>query len=77
MPLDQAVGEALAWLGDDDPGRREGADVARWRQSPWTVFGWSTDASPGESGVELSGVPGRVGNGGSRVYGEGGAVPPR
>jgi predicted ATPase/class 3 adenylate cyclase len=77
MPLDQAVDEALAWLGDDDPGRREGADVARWRQSPWTVFGWSTDASPGESGVELSGVPGRAGNGGSRVYGEGGAVPPR
>jgi len=79
MPLERAVDEALAWLGDDETERREVADAARWQQSPWTVFGWSAEPSPEEPGVEVSGSSARAGNGGGspRVYGEGGALPPR
>jgi hypothetical protein len=34
--------------GADESDRRESADAARWQQSPWMVFGWSTDANQGE-----------------------------
>jgi hypothetical protein len=61
------VDEALTWLGADDSDRRELADPTRWQESPWTVFGWADAA---ESGAEVSG-------GSARVYGEGGALPPR
>ena len=82
LSLDRAVDVALAWLGDDEAERRESADAARWQESPWTVFGWTPDENPDETGVEMSGLPTRAGNGGnaggsSRVYGEGGALPPR
>jgi len=82
MSLDRAVNEALAWLGDDEEERREAADAARWQESPWTVFGWAPDEDPDATGVEMSGLPTRAGNGGnaggaSRVFGEGGALPPR
>ena len=79
MPLEHAVDEALAWLGDDEDERRASAEAARWQQSPWTVFGWTPEEPSAESGVEVSGAPARAGNGGvaPRIFGEGGALPPR
>ena len=77
MPLELAVAEALAWLGADDTENPDQADAARWQLSPWRVFGWSDEAMSDGSGVEVSGATRRAGNGGARVYGEGGALPPR
>jgi predicted ATPase/class 3 adenylate cyclase len=77
LPLDRAVDEAQDWLGEDEPGAREVADAARWQQSPWTVFGWSTGPTSDQSDVEVSGSTARAGSAGGRVFGEGGAIPPR
>jgi len=75
MTLDQAVDAALAWLdaGDAEPG--DAAAATRWQRSPWTVFGWSPSAAPGN--VEVPASSPRRATGGLRVYGEDGTAPSR
>jgi predicted ATPase/class 3 adenylate cyclase len=68
LPLDQAVDEALTWLGDPGMERLEEADLLRWQTSPWAVFGWAGEGAP--LGLPRSGSP--AGNSGRAVYGEGG-----
>jgi len=74
MSLDAAVDEALIWLGEDELERRDAGDAARWQQSPWTVFGWTTQVASDAPGEEASGSAAHAGG---HVYGEGSAVPPR
>lgn len=76
LPLDRAVDEALAWLGEGDAGERDDANAARWQEPPWTVFGWNTDPSPAGPEMEVGGSATRVG-GSVQVFGEGGTLPPR
>ena len=69
LSLEQAVDEAISWLGDEGLERIDETELARWQMSPWTVFGWSgaleTVTGPPTAGARSS-------NGGVQVYGEGG-----
>jgi predicted ATPase/class 3 adenylate cyclase len=67
LPLERAVEEALTWLGAADSDREGLTDSVRWQQSPWTVFGWADAADAASQGTGSS----------ARVFGEGGALPPR
>lgn len=76
LTLDQSVDEALRWLADAGPARHDEADLVRWQESPWTVFGWTapemTVPGPGVQRAASSAA-----NGGLRAYGEGGVDPSR
>jgi predicted ATPase/class 3 adenylate cyclase len=75
MSIDQAVDEAMHWLDAGESGSADSAQPARWRRSPWTVFGWGpTETS---SGLDFTSTPGDRARSGLQVFGEGGAVPPR
>ena len=75
LTVDQAVDEALTWLGDDGLERLDETELARWQASPWTVFGWA--GAPGAGGPAI-GLPraaarrGSSANGGLQAFGEGG-----